>query len=428
MGYYDLANTYLNIIVPVICIAIWAGILRFIFDFNDEKGKYKVIFNAMLVFAGASAIYTLGTVVLGFTADIKMLVLIYIMGLFTMLQNCYAYAARGLGYNNIFALSGIVGGVVNGVSNIVMILVFHMNESSLFIALSLGLLAQVIVMETKVKMMKHFSLKLYDKQLMFTMVKYSAPLAFNSACYWFLSSYNRIGISNILGLDANGIYSIAGKYTYVLGLVSNCFTMAMQELLYSMGNDKTDKSKTYTIMANYYVKGLMYGLLLLMPVVYFSFPILIGKDYQAAFSLIPLYLLATVYSIFCSFLGDIFAAEKQTWYVFTTTILPAIVNFGLFHLLVGTLGIQAANISLLCGFVVMTLCRVMGLRKSIKISLDIKSIVFTTVLFALSFWIYMTQGNLVNAVAFVVYLGLAVFAFRDVIKQGIQFLKSRKTA
>lgn len=426
MGYYDLINSYLNIIVPVICIAIWAGILRFIFDFSDEENCYKVIYNAMLVFFGALVVYTVGVVILGFTTQIKYLPMIYFVGAATMLQNCYSNAARALRYNSIFALSGIIGSLVNCTSNIIMILVFKMEESSLFIALALGLFAQVIVMETKVKMLTHLKPRYFDKEMIAELIKYSAPLAVNSACYWFLSSYNRIGVSNILGLEANGIYAVAGKYTYVIGLVSNCFSMAMQELLYSLGNDKEDKEKTYNITANYYIKALMFGLVLLMPLVYFSFPILIkGESYQQAFGLIPLYLLATVFSIFATYLGDVFAAEKHTGSVFLSTIPAALVNVTLFHLLVGKLGIQAANISLMAGFLVMIIFRIRALGKYYKIRLDYKTIIFTTALFGVSFFVYLKCGAIANAVLFLVCGVLTLVAFRELLKPLISFVRSK---
>lgn len=425
MGYFDLANSYMNIIVPIICVTIWSGILRFVYDYNDQRGKYKVIFNAMIVFAFATGVFTIGSIVLGLNYNIKDMSLIYIMGLSMMLQNCYSNITRGLGYNATFALSGIIGGLVNCVSNIIMILCFGMGEESLFIALTIGLFTQVVIMEAKVKFLHNVSLKMFDKKLLGSMLKYCVPVAVNSACYWFLSSYNRISISNILGLEANGIYSIAGKYTYVIGLVSTCFSLAMQELLYSMGNEKEGKSEFYNRTANYYVKFLMFGLILLMPMVVVSFPILIGNNYSAAFNLIPLYLFATVGSIFAGFLGDIFAAEKNTNILFYTTIISSVVNVVLFHVLVNSLGTQAANISLSVAYIVMIIMRLLFLKKSFTIKLNYSMIIFTSLLFIVSWFVYLRCGIIGNIIAFIAYFLITIFVFMDLIKQLLSIVKAK---
>lgn len=426
MGYYDLSTSYINIIVPVVCMDIWSGIMRYMFDFEEREDKYKAIFNGCLIFCCSVLLYAVGTGVLGIITDIRYLLLIFLFGLFTMIQTVYTYVARGLGYNAIFAASGIVGSLVNSGSNIVMILVLNMRIESLYIALILGLLVQIIIMETKVKLIKHFSFKLFDWAMVKSMLRFSLPLSLNSACFWFLSSYNRVGISNTLGLEANGIYSIAAKFTYVLGLVSNCFSMAWQEMVYSMGNEKEDKDKLYSLASNYYLRFLMFGLVLLVPVVYVAFPILINPQYQDAFNLVPMYLFATVASIYSVFLGDIFGAEKKTGSIFTSTVAAAVVNVSLFHILVGFMGIQAANISLLCGFLVNIIFRIVLLRKSIKITLNYKMLLGTTALFVVAFVVYLTQGMVANIAVFVVFLGIALFSFRDLLQKGLEVVKQKK--
>lgn len=425
MGYYDVVNTYMNIIVPIVSVTIWAAILRYCFDYTDREGKYKVIFNAMIAMAGSFILYSIAAVILGFIGSIKYLVLIYLMGIAMMLQNCYSNMARALGYNVVFAASGVVGGLVNCGSNVFMILVLHMREESLFIALTLGLFAQVIVMESKVKFLRHLSLQLYDKHLLVNMLRYALPLALNSTCFWFLSSYDKIGISSSLGLKANGIYSIAGKYTYIIGLVSDCFALAMQEMLYSMGNQKQGKAEFYNLTSNYCIKFLMYGLILLLPFVYFSFPLLIGKEYSAAFPLIPIYLLATVENVYSGFLGDIFATEKKTSAVFYSTVVAAVVNVAAFHLLVGRIGIQAANVALAVGFLANIIIRIAILRKGFSLTVNYKMFLPTLVLFAIGSWIYFTKGKLVNLIWFIAVLVLTVYEFRDILKRMIAALRAK---
>lgn len=427
MGYYDVSISYVHIIVPVVCMEIWSGIMRYMFDYNEKDGKYKAIFNGFIIFGGSMLVYTIGAGVLGLVTDIDKLFLIFLYGITYMLHTVYSYIVRGLGYNAVFAISGILGSLINSVSNIIMILCFGMRLDSMYIALILGLAFQVIFMEFRIKLIKHMSFDMFDKVMIMSMIRFSLPLCLNSASFWFLSNYNRVGISNTLGYEANGIYSVAAKFTYVLGLASNCFSMAWQEMVYSMGNEKENKSKFYSTASNYYIKFLMYGTVILIPAVSVIFTFMVAEDYRSAYSVVPLYLLATVTNIYSVFLGNIFSAEKKTSIIFFSTVAAAVVNVSLFHLLVGSMKLQAANIALLCGFLVMIVVRLLLLRKEFKIRLDFKMLIFTCILFCIAYYIYMTQSKLVNFIAVIVFGVITLIAFRDLLKTGFTAAKGKLT-
>ena len=167
-------------------------------------------------------LYTLLFVVLGLTSDIQCLILIFFYGIFTMLQNIYTSIARGLEYNTTFVISGIVGSLVNFLSNIIMILGLNMTLNSLYIAMIIGLVVQILILEGRIHLFRHLSVQLFDWELLKSMLRYSIPLSVNSACFWFLTSYNRVGVSNELGLSANGIYSVAARFTSCLLYTSRC--------------------------------------------------------------------------------------------------------------------------------------------------------------------------------------------------------------
>lgn len=426
MGYYDLSVSYLNILMPVICMEIWSGIMRYMYDYDELKGKFKVVTNGITLFSVSLLLYTLIFVVLNTVKDVKSIWLIYLYGLFTMIQYVYTYIARTLGYSLIFSISGILGSLVNAVSNIIMIVGFGMRLESLYIAMILGLVVQIIILETKVKLIKNVSLKQLDSSMIGSMIRFSLPLSLNSACFWFLSSYNRIGISNILGLSMNGIYSVSGKFAVVMTLVSTCFTMAWQELVCSRGNEE-NKSEFYTTASNYYIQFLAIGTILFLPAIKTVFPFFIGKDYQEAFNFIPLYLLGTSASIFSSFLGNIFSAEKNTSIIFTSTLVSALVNVSLLHLLIHIFGLQAANISLLCGFIVNIAIRIIIINKSplTYIKLNYKMLLVWSAFFCLAYIVYMTQPIWVNIIFAVLFFLFALYVFRDLIKQGLQFIKQK---
>ncbi len=424
MGYYDLSTSYLNMLVPIFGMEIWIAVMRYMFDYEIAQQKYKVILNGLTVISFSLILYSALFASIGIFTDIKYPLFIFIFGLLTIVNNVYSYIARGLGYNTVFAVSGIVGSLVNSISNVVMILVFDMTITSLYLAMIFSFLVQIIILEFKVHLIKNISFRMFDKSLIKSMVRFSLPLALNSVSFWFLYSYNRVGIANILGLSANGIYSIASKFTLVLGLVATCFSMAWQELAFSKGNER-DNSFFYTKASNYYIKFLMITILLFLPAIYLVFPYFIDSQYREAYGLIPIYLLAIAISIFSNFLTNIFAAEKKTKIIFMSTAVSAAVNVALFHLLVGPIGIQAANIALLCGFIVNVIIGLILLNKSSKIALDYRFIILSLLWFGVAYFIYM-HGNLITNIAFAgITSALSLFIFRALVKTLITTLKSK---
>ena len=423
MGYYDLSTSYLNILIPVICMEIWTSIMRYMFDFYETKGKYKAIFNGLLIFGGSVIVYTLLFVVLGLTSNIQCLILIFFYGIFTMLQNIYTSIARGLEYNTTFVISGIVGSLVNFLSNIIMILGLNMTLNSLYIAMIIGLVVQILILEGRIHLFRHLSFQLFDWDLLKSMLRYSIPLSVNSACFWFLTSYNRVGVSNVLGLSANGVYSVAARFTSVLSLVSTCFNMAWQELVYAKGNDG-DRASFYSEASDYYIQFLLIGIVLCIPAVKVVFPFMVAPEYEEAFTFIPLYLLATGASIFSSFIGNIFCAEKDTKVILVSTLAGAIVNVGILHALIGRIGIQAANVSLLCGFLVNIAFRIFFLRRSLSYHLNWGKIILPAVLFGVAWFLYLTQGTVANILFAVMIVIVFAFLYRDIVGRLLKGLKN----
>ncbi len=427
MGYYDTSFAYLNILTPVISLEIWSAMMRYMYDYTDTKLKYKPIVNGFCIFGVSALIYSGIFIVLSFR-DIKYLPLLYLYGLLAMLHSIYSYVSRGLGLNKLFAISGIIGSLVASISNIVMILGFGMKIDSLYIAAILGLFVQLIIMNSKVQLFRNFKREYIDKTLIKSMLIFGLPLCLNSTCFWFLSNYNIIAIKSILGLSANGVYGICARFSTVLALVSTCFSMAWQELVYSKGNEK-DKSEFYTTATNYYIKFLMFGILLFMPAIQVIFPYFIGSEYQGAFEFIPLYLLATAASIISGFFGNIFSAEKKTGVIFISTVVAAIVNVSVLHLTIGKLGLQAANLSLFLGFIVNIIIRILLLRKTSKIIIDYITLFGLIILFTIGWWVYLNLNlwwNILFAVV-VVIVGLLVFKdlIKNVLKMTMQKLNNR---
>lgn len=428
MGYFDASTKLLNIIIPLVCLEVWSALMRFLFDFEDRNGKEKVIFNGFVIFAGSVAVYVLGFALLGFFVNIQCALLVLFYGFFLMIQNIYSYLARGMGHNQAFAVSGIVSGLINAASNVVMIVFLGMRLESLFLSMTLGLFVQFLILEGRVHALRALKVRYFDRTLILEMARFGLPLAVNNSCYWLLSGYNSIGISHTLGLDANGLYAVAGKFTMAVAIVANCFALAWQEMVYSVGNKKEDKCRLYSTGCDLCITLLLFGVMLIVPAVSVVFNLLVDESFSAAYSAVPLYMFATAISTFAGFLGNAFGAEKKTKSLIVSTVTAAAVNIATFHLLVGVLGIEAANVALTLGYIVIITIRWLQLRRLYPVTMHYGRILLLVVLCVPVFWLYRLQSIWVNFAIIAAVLLLALLVFRRDLKGLLSAVRARKGA
>ena len=413
-GYFDYSTSILNVIVPLVCLEIWSCILRFIFDYSDKKGKYKVITNGMSIFFVSFTIYTVGFICCSMVWDIDFGGYIYLYGAVLMLQYLYCSMARGLGKNWDYMITGVISSTTLILINILLILVFHKSVETLFISGIISGILQVIILELRIKVIKHFNIKQIDSGMIRNMLKFSFPLCVNTVAFWLLTSYSRYPIKQVLGMEQNGIFGMASRFTVILSLFVSIFNMAWQELTFSIGNE-SDRGDTYTKGIDLLLKFLCCGILLLIPFTKIAFTV-INESYKPALAIIPMYYLGTLANSLSSFLGNVFSAEKQNKTIFYSTCMGAIVNVVVIHLTIRKIGLHGVTVGLFLGFFVTCLMRVRYLNKYVEFAINKKFMVTFACLFALVTVVFYRGNNIANVISLIVSAGISCYIFKDIIK------------
>lgn len=417
MGTYDAAIAYITFLCSMIYLDIWSAIMRFVYEYQGEERK-KPINSGLAIFLLSTILYTVIVAGVNVVFDVPYMLFIYLYGLLLNTQTLCGYLARTQGKNILYASAGLVGSFVHIAANIVLIVSFKMDYSALFISSCIGYGVNIIIVATGIKLPKLISFKAFDLKLFKKMFWFSIPLCANSVAYWFLSSYNRVAITNILGSEANGMYAIAGRFGSFITLFTSCFTMAWQEMSYSkeaVGLENQDKF--YTKAINAYVKFLCMGLSMIVPVIYVIYPLMTADTYAAGKEMIPMYLLATIASSVSGFLGNIFTAIKKNNLLFYTTVAGSVVNVVTVHLLLPVIGAQGASIALFLGFGINCVVRVHMLQKEIKFVMDIKFMLLYVFLFAGIWGVYVFGNVLLNIFALLVSMAITFVIFRETIQK-----------
>lgn len=424
-GYYDLSTTYIALLSGILFFDVWSSMMRFMYDSRKLDGKYKAVGSAWVIFGGSAIVYVIVGIIIASTLGIRYVGLIFLYGLSNNISSMYDFTSRGLGKNRQFAISGVLCTLTNVFTNLILLVLWHWDFSSLYIAFILGNLVQAAYLEANVHLLKHARWKILDFSLIKTMLRYTMPLCINSVSYWLLYSFDRLVINHMMGTAANGYFAIGDKFGAMIALVTTCFTYAWQEMSFAHAANKGNDGAFFAKACNTYMKFLGAGAAILISACYIIFPLMVNKSYEAAKVTIPLFLLVGLISALSTFIGNVFYAIKDTKTIFTSMVASCLLNLALCFPLIHAFGLNGANISIFLSFLLNIIIRNFILRKKIGFRLNLRIVLLLLVWIGLSSVIY-AKGNLwINMAWFVFSLVYACFIFRDMIKALMMGLKKK---
>lgn len=416
MGTYNVSINYVTFLCSVLYLDIWSGILRYFYDYHTPEGQKKPINCGFAIFGISTAAYTVILVVFGQFVTVRYLPLIYLYGLMMNLQNLLGYVARAYGKNVLYASAGLLNSFVTAALNVVLIVGLHMDYSALYLAGCVGYLSNILLVGAGVKIWTLIRPSAFEKPLFVRMLRFSLPLCVNSAAYWFLTSYNSVAVSRMMGMEANGLYAVAIRFGSFISLFTSCFTMAWQEVSYAKeAESKESLSQFYSSAVNAYLRFMGMGAAILLPFIWLIFPLMIADGYSEARNMVPLYILATIASSVSGFLGNIFTAMKKNGLLFYTTVAGSVVNILGVHFLIPRFGVQGASAALFLGFLTIIVFRILLLWNEVSIRIDVRFLVLLAVVLAAACGVYFYGDLKMNAVFFTIAIVLFLLSFREMI-------------
>lgn len=413
-GYYDLTISIVNLLIPLVFFQIWDSIYRFIFDFNDIDNKNSVINNGLCIMVLSTIVYTVGYIIVSILLDFNYKVLIYLTGLVYAFQYYYTVIARGFMKNTLFVLSGLFNSIITIIINMVLITIFNFSIGALYVSSIIGTIVQIIILELKLKQIEKFKLKDISKEYCKSMIKFCIPLSISTISYWLLSGFTRVVISYYIGVEANGLFAVANKFSSIVILVFNVFQFAWNELAYSVVQDE-NKEKVYNYGNDIIVKFLLLISAISLPVIYMVFPYFIDEEYKNALFILPISFIGTTISAYSTFLSAIFLSFKKSKSLFVSTIISAIINIIGLVILTPTFGLMGAVLSLNISFVINAIIRMYILLRMNVISVNIKSLFCQLLMLVISTILFYKKGYLLNIIWCMVVVFALFYSFKFLI-------------
>jgi len=409
-GYYETINSVVIFIIPVLCVEIWTGMLKYALNRTSNKCDYTendVYSVGFFVLNIGCIVYAAGCTILYLIRPYPYFWLILLSGISLAYACNEGYVARSEKKNATYAMSGVIGTFVNAASGIVCVYVFGMQAEALFIAYTAGNIAQIIWLELNNKLFIKRKLKLFriDRKLLKPMVIFCIPLGINSIVYYLMNNFNKLFISGAMGDAAVGIFSVAGKFMAIATAVAAVIQYAWTELTFSLGDDE-DKAKIYNSAMKIVTRLSLFLVLGMLPAIHVVFPYLIGTEYSDAFALIPIYYFSLGFTIINGFLTNILRAENDTKTGLIGKIIACVFSLASLVLLIKPLGLQAAGISMTLGAIVEYICLSVALRK-FKIKIYPISLLVFTVCYVVASLAFYSSTILYSCIVF----GVVAIAF-----------------
>lgn len=407
-GIVDLIQTYVTLFVPIITLELEMSIFRYLVDARSSKKETnKLISNNFFVLFISLFIFTCLYLIINCFINIPFKWIILIDVFVCVLSGNFLQIARGFGKTLDFSISCILTCLTTVISNIILIIFFHMGAEGMIISMALANGVCSLYLFIRLKLYSKIKLQKVDFKLLKEMYKYSLPLIPNGISWWIVNVSDRSIISWILGAGANGLYAISNKFPTIISSLTGIFNLSWAESAALHINSK-DRDEFFSDITNTVIKifsALGVGMIACMP---FVFPILIDQKYLEAYNYIPFLILGTVFNVVICLYSQVYLAKKLSKQVATTAIIGAIINVIINFLLIRKLGLYAASLSTAISYFVMMIYRHIDLKKYINIKIEKGLALKTVIIFTFSIILFFQKNIFLDIINLLV---VCIYAF-----------------
>ena len=423
-GTLDLVVVYLGLLAPVLTVQMEMAVFRHLIDARVDKERAPRIISSSFAVALAGGLA--GAVLIGIYGLLASAALApYILAAFvsTIFSNFFLQVARGLGRNDVFAMTSILIGLVNIALSLVAVIVLGWSVSGILLALALANLIGASFLVVRLKAWRYIGLANVKVGEARSLLGYSWPLVPNHISLWGIGGISRTLIASILGLAAMGIYAAANKFTLIYTSLYSVFAMSWTESV-SLHISKKDDflSKASNSMLQ------LFGCLTLFIISASAllFPLLVSGDFSQARYYVPLLLLGGFFGSLVTHYGAIYLAVKQTSKIAIITFQAVMVSTVLTLAGIFFMGLYAPAIAIIVTYLYIAIRRHSDVQQYTKIRYEKKTIVGLLSIATVVFILYYINNPITDIVSVITTALLAVVLNKNEISRIIAIILKRR--
>lgn len=424
-GTVDLIITYSSFALPFVTLALEQALFRFLIDVRgDEEKCGHYITTTVVVSFLISAVVFFITCIIGLVIG-NILFLYFGMVLVASTVSAVALQIlRGLGDNLGYAVSGFISALCQILCNILFLVVFKYGVAGMMLASFTGNITCGIITYFRCNLWKYIKLSYLKKEDFKALSAYSMPLIPNQLSWWALNASDKIIVQFFIGVAGNGLIAVANKFSSVYISFSNIFNISWTESVALHIHDKDAQEfigKTINSVYRLFLSACC-GIIVCMP---FVFPIMVNTQYDEAYGLIPIFMLASLFNAIVSLYGVIYVAHKKTVEIAKTAIYAALLNIVSHLALIHFVGIYAAALSTMIGYGGMAIYRYFHSRRYIVIKFSNGTLILSATMLTISFASYYCGNKVIQLLAFFVIVILCFIVNKDMINTILGTVKKK---
>ena len=359
-GLFDLSHTITSFGTAIAILGMYDAMFRYFFERDDEEYRKDICSTAFIFTLGTSiAIFLLmilfeKEIAVWVFADEQYGLLVYLTAIATLLgatNGIISAPTRMQNKRKVFLITNTLSPIIGYAVSIPLLLAGHY-----LIALPLAGVVSSFLLEGAFAYMNRqfFSFNRFHGEYLRNMLKLAVPLAPTFLVYWVFNSADRLMISNMLGVQANGIYSIGSKLGMASQFIYQAFAGGWQYFAFSTmkeENQVESNSKVFEYLGLVSFISCMF----ICAISKEFYELVFTGEYVAGYIVSPYLFLAPLLLMLYQVIANQFLVVKKTWPGTVVLALGALSNIGFNYWLIPILGVEGAGLATLLGYILTVL-------------------------------------------------------------------------
>lgn len=428
-GYYDLCFTWCLLLMPFVTLQLRDGAFRFLLDCDNDTRRKRIVTFVSRTLISTTILSCLITGALALFTNIQYLGYALGMLLAMSFQEVYSQVFRGLRNNRAFVTVGILSALGIGLFSIFFVVGLGWGIKGIFLANILARVLALIIVEARVRLItRNTRWSISSREVAHDILRYTLPLLPGSLCWWLTGSSDRLFITHFLGLDVNGVYAVATRFTGIIYTLAVIYYQAWQETAILQYNSP-DRDRFFSRMFSSYITLLgliLVGYVFLLKV---NYGWMVAEQYHESLNFIyPLGLSAVIFAA-AAFFDMGYQCAKDTKRTLPAIVLSAAINVVLNFLLINPLGVYGVIVTQLVTYLVLFIYRWHDMRRYFVLKIGKLTAVPVAVMLVSALPFYHTQGIWLNMLYMILALACIIASCDKDVRELIlsKFTKSSAT-
>lgn len=410
-GVVDLITTVGTVAVPIITLNICESVMRFALD-KDANNKKITQIGTNILLIGMIIGLLIFPICYSFDKLSQYAVFAYFYVISLAASQLYLCDLRGKELLIYYSIGNVLHTFFIAALNILFLLVFKEGIEGYLKAYIIANTLTAMYALVVGKGYNSFSFFKIDKDLFIRMTKYSVVLIPNSFMWWIMNSSDRIMVSSMVGIAANGIYAVSYKLPTLVSTLTTIFNQAWS---YSAIREEgaVDESEY-----NNKIFKVLIGIVMLIGISLLTFmkpflSVYVAKEYFVAWKYTPFLTVGCVYLTLASFMATSYTVHKDSFGYLFSGMFGAIFNIVMNFALIPLIDVYGAAIATCISYILVFIFRFSHTKKYIQYKITNKEFIMGSIFLVLSS-LLMFIDNWCGFVLQCMLLGIAIYLFSDI--------------